>query len=492
MLYILIRWTKTSQIIITADTPVKSGMETNEHGPPAKASKQHLNSNGGESADQSVRVKSSYALEMFRRQYLNERSADVFFTFEASNERVPAHKLILSSASNVFDEMFYGSSPSALGGDILIVGYSAKAFQDFLQFFYLDEITLKQSTIKEVVRLLHTHEMPKCLEICGQFWFENYDDRSIDDICMAYECAINLQMEELRTNCERKISIKCEEIFKTSGFQSCSYGVIDRILGLDSLLCDESMVLTACLDWARRKCNKNGKDSKAMENLREYLTNHSKSVNLLYKIRYGSIAHAEFLLHFDANDGLFADASEREDVMRLILGSKDSKTDKFQTKPRTPLWFDDHGVECIFPKNGISPEYTVTGPIVHVLKTILFGGFYSVKIITSNGNQATPMHVMIKEQRKGDNANSIVWKLIHSEHTTVKKMSNDYVQLKPNPVHMKPDCEYRIEIDFESDDIGYLDEVECFTFKRNDLCIQIRSKSVTDDFVMKGFKFIPL
>lgn len=472
-------------------------MKANEHSPPAKAPKQLPNSNGNESGDHSVRVKSGYASEMFRRQYLNERTADVFFTFEGSNERVPAHKLILSSASNVFDEMFYGSSPSspALDGDILIVGYSAEAFKDFLQFCYFDEITLKQSTIKAVVRLLHTHEMTKCLEVCGQFWFENYDDRSIDDICMAYECAINLQMDELRTNCERKISINCEAIFKTDGFQSCSFGMLDRILGLNALLCDESMVLSACLDWARHKCDKSGKDSKDMNNLRDCLTNYSKDVNLLYKIRYGSIAHAEFLVHYDANDGLFADANEREDVMRLILGSEDSKTGKFSTEPRSPLWFDDLGVECIFPKNGISPEYAVTGPIVHVLKTnqaILFGGFYIVKIITGNGNQAIPLRIMVKEQRKSDNSNSIVWKLIHNEHTVVNKMSNDYVQLKPNPVHMKPDCEYRIEIDFESDDIGYLDEVECFTFKQNDLSIQIRSKSVTDDFVMKGFKFMQL
>lgn len=470
-------------------------METNGNGPPAKIPKQTTNPGEGKSTDQSARVKCSYASEMFRRQYLNERTADVFFTFEGSSERVPAHKLILSSASNVFDRMFYGPSSSASGGDILIVGYSPKAFKDFLQFCYLDEVTLKQSTIKDVVRLLHTHEMSKCLEICGQFWFENYDDRNIDDICMALECAINLQMDEFRKNCERKFSIYCAEILKTDGFLKCSFNCLNRILELDSLLCDESMVLGACLDWARYKCNEHGKDPNDMKNLCDHLTNHLNSENLLYKIRYGSIAHAEFLVHYDANDGLFDDANEREDVMRLILGSKDSKTGKFQVNPRTPLWFDEHGVECMFPKNGISPEYEVTGPIVHVLKTnqaILFGGFYIVKIITGNGCQSIPLRISIKEQRSGDNATSIVWKLIHSEWTTVNKMSNDYVKLKPNPVHMKPDCEYRIEFDFESDDIGYLDEVECFTFKRNDLSIQIRSKSVTDDFIIKGFKFISL
>lgn len=291
--------------------------------------------------------------------------------------------------------------------------------------------------------------------------------------------------------CERKISIHCDEILKTDDFRSCSFNVLVRILALDSLLCDEAKVLGACLDWARHKCKQNGKDANSMENLRDYLTNHSNGDNLLYKIRYVSIAHAEFSMHYDTNEGLFADGKEREDVMRLILGSKNSKTGKFQTEPRTSLWFNDHGVICLFPKKQFSSQFRVTDPIVHVLRTyqaILFGGFYIEIIITSSG-QSIPLRLSIKEQRYGDNANSIVWKTIHSEWTTVNKMSNDYVQLKPNPVPMKPDCEYRIEFDFESDDISYFDEVECYTFKRNDLSIQIRSKSVTDGFTIKGFKF---
>lgn len=51
---------------------------------------------------------------MCHRLYLNGRTADVFFTFEGCNERVPGHKSILSVASCVFDEILYG--PTAVSG----------------------------------------------------------------------------------------------------------------------------------------------------------------------------------------------------------------------------------------------------------------------------------------------------------------------------------------------------------------------------------------
>lgn len=466
---------------------VENSKETNEYIPPAKAQKQLAHSDGSESND--IRVKCGYASEIFQRQYLNEHRADVFFTFDGSSDRVPAHKFILSLASTVFDQMFYGSS--AVGsGDMPIVGYSPEVFKDFLQFFYLDEITLTQSRIKDVLRLLHVHKMSKCLEICGQHWIEKYNGQNLDDICFVFECAINAQMDKLRTVLERKISIHCNRIFKSDDFRSCSFDVLDRILEFDSLLCKESTVLGACLDWARHKCIQNGKNSNNIKNLREFLTNRPNSVNLLHKICYGSIGHVEFLVRYDAYCGLFADAKEREDVMRLVLGSKHSKTGKFRTVPRKPLWFDDYGLKYMFSKNRYPDEYMVIEQqLVYNLKTnkaILFGGFYIVKITNGNGQ----LRLSIKEQRNdGD-----LRKTIYTEWITVNEMSNHYVQLKPNPVHMNPYFEYRIEFDFESDEISFLDEVDLnkCTFRRDHLYIQIEPENDVKVFLMKGFKFIPM
>lgn len=337
--------------------------------------------------------------------------------------------------------------------------------------------------------------MEKCLKVLCRSWLENYENRNIDDICLVYDWAINLQMNQLQVCCERKIDVYCEQIFKTEGFLSCSFNVLDHILNLDALFCDESVVLGACLKWAQHQCNQNAKDENDMQNLREYLIVKSTGTNLLQKVRYGSIEHSEFLPHFDANDGLFADAEECHDVIRLLLGSKNLKTGKFQTEPRTPLlWIDEHAIECILIKNEFCPELEATGPIVHILRTnqaILFGGFFMIRIMSGNvDSNSIPINVSIEEQQKNGDASNITTKLIHAEGITVTKGTNDYVRIL-HPVVMKSDCEYRIKFYFKSK-ICFLDEVAYSTFRRKDLTIRTRTENDAVGFLIKRLKFIQL
>ncbi|KAJ6645775.1 BTB/POZ domain-containing protein 6-A, partial [Pseudolycoriella hygida] len=60
--------------------------------------------------------------------YLKPDKADIFFLFKSNGERVPAHKMILASGSDVFDQMFYGSN-----GDIKIFDVPPEAFKVFLR-----------------------------------------------------------------------------------------------------------------------------------------------------------------------------------------------------------------------------------------------------------------------------------------------------------------------------------------------------------------------
>lgn len=409
----------------------------------------------------SKRIKCSSASEAFNDLYLNERTADVFFTFEGSTERIPAHKAILSFNSSVFDQIFFG--PSAVSGDILVARHSPEAFKDFLQFFYLNEITLKTPTIVEVIRLSWAHDLPvKHLEMCGRFSLDHSNCKNIDDICLTYKLALLFQSKKIQTLCEHEISIHCGKLFETNDFVSCSFDVLGHILDLDKLLCDESLVLRACLDWARYKCERNGKDKTDVENLREYLIDSSNGINLLHKIRYSSISRDEFSIHLNILDKLFPDASEREDVMLLLLGSKENlKTGKFSTKPRNDVIWND-ATDCMFVENDIYSILPATKRFNHVLvlsQAILLGGLYIVPLISRAPDVAfLCVHLSIVEQQNdGRDAGNVVSKLIHKECQKVpERMEKLYMPLKPNPILMKPDCEYHIEIDLKLDRRTYL------------------------------------
>lgn len=223
-----------------------SSSSDEEEPSPAKR-QQPMDLDGDAPNHQSVQLKRSHISESIHRLYLNEDKADKHFTLQ--RQRIPVHKFILSLSSTVFDQMFYGPSSSTADDDLPVSGYSAKAFKNFLQFFYLDEITLKAATITEVVRMLHAHQMLKCVELCSRFWLEHYHRNNIDDICLAYEHALKLNVPELRGLCERIISLHSDRVLKTDGFLACPFNVLDCILSLDSLWCNESAVLNACMKW---------------------------------------------------------------------------------------------------------------------------------------------------------------------------------------------------------------------------------------------------
>lgn len=452
-----------------------------------------------------LRQESSYASEISRGLYLNERLASVFFTFPNSSERIPGHSYILAMTSRVFDKMFYGSS-AAVHRDIPIVGHTPEAFREFLQFFYLDKVTLTANNITDVIQLLHAYKMPKCLELCGQFWLKHYNYGNIDYICLAYELAIKSQLVEFQALSEQKIAIHFAEVMKTDCFLSCSFDVLCRILAFDSLLCNESLVFGACMDWARNKCKQNARDENDMANLREYLTDSSNGTNLLHKIRFVSFSTDDYLMHLDTIDALLINGTERTDVARLVLGSTtDLKSNKFQTDARKPFWNDEGEIDYVLPKNEIGPDVDVEERHVHILKvnqSVLFGGFYIVQMQTTNLslNDLIWINVSIEERRIGEGD---VTKLIRAEIVIVPENANEFVQLKPNPIIMKPDSEYLITFDFERNQ--HSGERDHITF-RNEVVDSHQEIKLSDSLtiqyssaagkkgrlLMRGFKLMPL
>lgn len=87
----------------------------------------------------------------FGELYLNSELADVWFIIDG--ERIPCHKLVLSSRSEWFMTMFHGSLPER--GDIDLSDSATPAeFKEFLQFFYLHDVKLTINNISGVFDLV--------------------------------------------------------------------------------------------------------------------------------------------------------------------------------------------------------------------------------------------------------------------------------------------------------------------------------------------------
>lgn len=232
-------------------------------------------------------------------------------SFGPDGKRIPAHKCILSKASDAFYGMFYG--PLAGDSDIELPGRSVDAFKEFLQFFYSDSVELTLDNIIEVIDLTKKYCMSEFLEVCANILATNL---KMDDFCWANAWAHFCDLNTLKASCERIICILAEQVSRTNGFLSLESNILVHILELESFVCDERTILDACLHWARNACENKGLNPNQMPNLRIYLK------DLLYKIRFGSIVMSQFFEIVGAfgSDLLFSSAEDNHDMMHIHFG----------------------------------------------------------------------------------------------------------------------------------------------------------------------------
>lgn len=245
--------------------------------------------------------------------YLNTKGADVNFVFKDSDtrhiEKIPAHKIILSLDSPVFDRMFFGSLQEK--GDVEIVDASAAAFKEFLQFFYLDEVTLSVANIIYVTNLCKKYEMDEFLAPC-EIAIQN--SLTMDDMCWGYNIAQLMDQENLKRFCETKIKTCAAEIIKSESFLECDRKSLSKIMTLVSSDWHAVQRVIAYMEWSKTQCNRNNLDS-SPKNLRNQLKNVFK------KIPFGKLSIQQLSQHVATYKGFFT-AKELEELFVQKSSSK--------------------------------------------------------------------------------------------------------------------------------------------------------------------------
>lgn len=244
--------------------------------------------------------------------YLNHERSDFYFTLQ--NEKVPANKCILAAGSPVFHEYFYGRTKEDV--DSMEVEESTPAgFREFLQFFYLSEVTLTNEHIDEVSRLATRYGMFDCINSCSEFLVNQV---TMDNILWTYKWAIAWKNEPLKQFCEKYIGATIQDIFQSDAFKRCDRDVLQGILEIDKLACKEADVLDACLSWARYACRITGLDERKDINLKTQLG------DCFYLIRFGALKIEELAAYSVSHGELFT-FDDHKNILRGLV---------FRTTPR--------------------------------------------------------------------------------------------------------------------------------------------------------------
>ncbi|XP_031628461.1 uncharacterized protein LOC116344170 isoform X2 [Contarinia nasturtii] len=181
--------------------------------------------------------------------YLNEKSADIHFVAklaDGKDKRIPAHKLLLTTASDVFAAMFTEFWPEQ--NEVKIVDAPAAAFEEFLQFFYLSKVKLTMDNIDKVMYLGDKYNISECMNVCTKYLRQNL---SYDNLFLAYELAIRFNQNCLKSFCELMIAIDTKAILSSNDFLQYDKEIIGYILKMNTLSCTEAELFDAVMAWVQ-------------------------------------------------------------------------------------------------------------------------------------------------------------------------------------------------------------------------------------------------
>lgn len=271
--------------------------------------------------------------------YLNAKGADVNFVFKDADidqsEKFPAHKIILSLDSPVFDRMFFGSIQEQ--GDVQIVDAPADAFREFLQFFYLDEVTLSSANIIYVTNLCKKYETNEFLKPC-EIALQN--SLTMDEMCWGYSIAQLLEQENLRKFCEEKIKTYAAKTIKSDSFLECNGTTLNKIMALVASDWGVLERVIAYMEWSKAKCNRKNLDS-SPNNLRNQLK------DVFDKIPFGELNTQQLSQHVAQYKGFFTAEELEELFVKKSLPSQPNPFDLQLLQSDLPNIPQNVMLECV-------------------------------------------------------------------------------------------------------------------------------------------------
>jgi hypothetical protein len=192
----------------------------------------------------------------------DKRLADVIF--HIGEAKLPAHRLILATASPIFEVMLYpeGEMPVAIDGpiEIKLRDVDAGVFEDFLKGIYTDELQVTPANFQGLIKLATKYQVDKIQALCSEFV---EGDLSKDNAWSMFEMGPSLLGDE-----DFGVSFieeNAEELMKQDGFLKVSKERLKKLLESDKLCIEEIDLFEAVRRWAQAQAKKATPEEKGDE-----------------------------------------------------------------------------------------------------------------------------------------------------------------------------------------------------------------------------------
>ena len=174
---------------------------------------------------------------------------------ESESKRViPAHKLLLSISSPVFEAMFYGELAETTDS-IELPDCEYDSLLELFRYMYSDEVKLSGSNVMGVLYLAKKYMVPSLADKCNKYLQDNLDPSNVFSILPSAE---KFEDKNLVDQCWKLISKQTEEVVKSEGFATIERSLLEAVVKRDILTIKEINLFKAADLWATKACERQG------------------------------------------------------------------------------------------------------------------------------------------------------------------------------------------------------------------------------------------
>ncbi|CBY24108.1 unnamed protein product [Oikopleura dioica] len=271
----------------------------------------------------------------FSHLFNNETLADVHFIVGNEEMRIPAHKLVLSAGSAVFDAMFNGDMRHT-EAEVIITDIESPAFLVLLRFLYSDESDIGPENVMTTLYTAKKYAVPALENQCIQFLETNLTS---ENAFLLLSQARMFSEDSLAERCLECIDQSTDEALAGDSFVDIDFETLLVILKRDSLGIREHRLFSAILRWAGAECGR---------------VNLSRDAKNMRKVLEGAIELVRFPLmtieEFAAGPAQ-SDVLEKEEVVDIFLHFA-------APNPKPTIPYPDHARCCHTGKEEVVSRFS--------------------------------------------------------------------------------------------------------------------------------------
>ena len=167
---------------------------------------------------------------------------------------IPAHKLVLSIGSPVFEAMFYGKLAET-SDSIELPDCDYESLLELFRYMYSDEVNLSGSNVMGVLYLAKKYMVPSLAAKCMKYLERRVDPTNVFSILSS---AQKYEEKKLVDRCWEVIDKQTEKAVKSDEFATIERSLLETIVVRDGLTIEEIDLFKAVDLWATKECDRQG------------------------------------------------------------------------------------------------------------------------------------------------------------------------------------------------------------------------------------------